>query len=168
MSETAWKKTASRVNQFCQKVLPSTDAMRVEKKILRVPIKVTEYDAIVPMKGLVQKTVDRLMEDPDIKKKIKELVELNDGRPIKIQFIFKVGMDGFKNNPCFKQKLENPKSRDQGACLASVMVPLQLVTIIKKKIHLVWQNCRCNSPYACRPVRFVCLFVCLFVSSEGI
>ena len=90
MSEACWRKTAARVNSFCQKILPSVDAMRVEKKILRVPIVVTEYDAIVPMKGLVQKTVDRLMEDPDLKKKIQELVELNDGRPIKIQFIFKV------------------------------------------------------------------------------
>ena len=90
MSEVAWKKTATRVNQYCQKILPSTDAMRVEKKKLRVPIEVTEYDAKVPMKGLVHKTVDRLMEDPDLKKKIKELVELNDGRPLKIQFIFKV------------------------------------------------------------------------------
>ena len=90
MSEVAWKKTATRVNQYCQKILPSTDAMRVEKKKLRVPIEVTEYDAKVPMKGLVHKTVDRLMEDPDLKKKIKELVELNDGQPLKIQFIFKV------------------------------------------------------------------------------
>ena len=92
MSEDAWKKTAKRVNQYCQKILPSTDAMRVEKKKFRVPIEVTEYDAIVPMKGLVHKTVDRLMEDPDLKKKIKELVELNDGRPLKIQFIFKVNI----------------------------------------------------------------------------
>ena len=90
MSEAVWRKTAARVNSFCQKILPSVDAMREEKKILRVPIVVTEYDAIVPMKGLVQKTVDRLMEDPDLKKKIQELVELNDGRPIKVQFIFKV------------------------------------------------------------------------------
>ena len=63
-------------------------------------------------------------------------------------------MDGFKNNPIFKQKLQDPKSRNQGACLASVMVPLQLVTIIKKRILLIWQNCRCNSPYSCRPLRY--------------
>ena len=101
MSEVAWKKTAARVNQYCQKILPSTDAMRVEKKKLRCPIEVTEYDAIVPMKGLVHKTVDRLMEDPDLKKKIKELVELNDGRPLKIQFIFKVNnFDAYLSPTC--------------------------------------------------------------------
>ena len=49
-------------------------------------------------------------------------------------------------NTRFKQKLEDITSRDQGACLASLMMPLQLVTVVKGVIHLIYHNWWCNSP----------------------
>ena len=152
MTETAYKKTAKRGNVNDHKIWPPIYKLREEKKKIRPEIIATEFDAICPLEGLLHKTIDRLMEDQDIKKKVQELVQLNNGH-LTIEFISKIGMDGFKNNPFINQRLQDPSSRDQGSCFASCMVPLQLVCEVAKKIQLLWHNTKCNSPYSVRPLR---------------
>ena len=79
-----------------QDIWPKYCSLDKEKAELRPEIIVTEYDVIVPMEGLVHKTLERLLLDPDLKEQIRRLVELNDGQPLKMSFIFKYGLDGSK------------------------------------------------------------------------
>ena len=43
--------------------------------------------------------------------------------------------------------------REQGACLATMTVPLQLVTEVNGKTYLIWQNTHLNSKKSARPCR---------------
>ena len=61
-----------------------------------------EYDVIVPLNDLCHKHLDRLLEDEDIMEQIRILVEKNKG-PIKINFLFKAGLDGSSVNKLFLQ-----------------------------------------------------------------
>ena len=44
----------------------------------------------------------------------------------------------------FKQVLEDINSIVQGSCLLTMMVPLQLITVVQGKVHLVWHNWWCK------------------------
>ena len=50
------------------------------------------------MKSLLHKHLDRLLEDPDLKKQIERLSAINGG-PLQIKFIFKYGLDGSSGQP---------------------------------------------------------------------
>ena len=53
------------------------------------PIIVREHEVIVPLFSLLKKTASRLMGIDVIRTKVGDLIELNDGQPIKIQMISK-------------------------------------------------------------------------------
>ena len=108
---------------------------------------------MVPLDSLVHKHLDRLLDDNDIQQQIDRLASLNGG-PLKIKFLFKYGLDGSSEGPRFKQALQDITSRDQGHCLATQMVPLQLVTVVQNKVHLIWHNWWCEYTN-------LSLFVCL-------
>ena len=67
--------------------------------------------------------------------------------------MFKFGLDGSSGHPQFDQLLADLQSRVQGSCLASLMVPLQLITVVQNKVHLLYHNWWCNSPKSIRPLR---------------
>ena len=43
--------------------------------------------------------------------------------------------------------------RDQGACIASTFVAMQLIVKIKQRTHILYQNPHVCSAYGCRPIR---------------
>ena len=98
LSKTQYTKTAALGNpdSLDQKIWPPYCQLGEERAALRPPIVTTEYDVIVPLNTLVQKTLQRLLEDPDLKIQIERLFKLNDNEPLKISFIFKYGLDGSK------------------------------------------------------------------------
>ena len=55
----------------------------------------------------------------------------------------------FKGQPKFKQALKE-NLREPGKLLATLMVPIQLVCIIKGKLKVIYHNWRCNSPKSVR------------------
>ena len=87
------------------------------------PIPPTGTSVQVPMQGLVDHTVDRVLLDKGIIDHVKQLKEKHGS--VRLEFIYKLGMDGSKGHPVFRQEI--PDDRVQGACLLSQMVPLQLV-----------------------------------------
>ena len=97
LSKNQYTKTVALGNPDCidQDIWPKQCQLGKERAELRPSIDVTEYDVICPMEGLVHKTLERLLLDPDLKVQIKRLVELNGG-PLKMTFIFKYGLDGSK------------------------------------------------------------------------
>ena len=98
LSKSQYTKTAELGNpdSLDQKIWPPYCQLGDERAELRPPIVTTEYDVIVPLNTLVQKTLQRLLEDPDLKIQIERLFKLNDNEPLKISFIFKYGLDGSK------------------------------------------------------------------------
>ena len=98
LSKDQYTKTAALGNpdSFDQKIWPPYCQLGNERDKLRPPIVVTEYDVVVPLNSLVEKTLQRLLEDPDLKMQIERLFNLNDNEPLKISFIFKYGLDGSK------------------------------------------------------------------------
>ena len=97
LSKNQYCKTAALGNPDCidQVIWPPYCQLDKEKEKLRPPIVVTEHDVICPLEGLLHKTLQRLLEDPDLKAQIQRLADLNGG-PLQISFLFKYGIDGSK------------------------------------------------------------------------
>ena len=64
LSKTQYTKTAALGNpdSLDQKIWPPYCQLGNERAELRPPIVVTEYDVVVPLNGLVQKTLQRLLD----------------------------------------------------------------------------------------------------------
>ena len=58
------------------------------------PIPPTASDVQVPMQGLVDHTVDRILCDPKVVEKVRQLKEEHGS--VSLQFIYKFGLDGSK------------------------------------------------------------------------
>ena len=74
--------------------LPNYNYMLEEKKKTYPDnIVVTETKATVPLKNMMEKTFDRMMEEPNFKDIVDNLSENNNGHELKLQFSFKTGYD---------------------------------------------------------------------------
>ena len=78
-----------------EKVWPPHSQLDEVAKKRRPEVVATEFDVTVPLDSLCKKTIGSLLEDNDIREQIRIMVDQNGG-PIKINFLFKAGLDGSK------------------------------------------------------------------------
>ena len=152
LSRADWEELCKCVNST-RRILPPYHHLVKEKLNCRPPgIMVEENNVQVSLQALLEHTVSRILDDPDVKELIQWLKEKYGLTHLDLLFIFKYGLDGSKGHPIFKQFMSC--SRDQGALLATHMVGLQIVTVINGKVHILYNNSLCNSALSCRPVRY--------------
>ena len=90
---------------------PWRKVQQAKKRTLPEGIKVSDFDSIVPMQPLLNKTTERLLEDTDLQSDIKDLIETNDHgpkNPIKLSLFLKYGFDGSSNQSMYNQKASIP------------------------------------------------------------
>ena len=78
-----------------EKVWPPHSQLDEVAKKRRPEVVATEFDVTVPLNSLCKQTIGSLLEDTDIREQIRIMVDQNGG-PIKINFLFKAGLDGSK------------------------------------------------------------------------
>ena len=152
MSKIDYDKNRRLVN-VSKEIFPAYYLVEAEKAKCRPPgIEAPNaHEVVVPLQSLLDHTVARILEDPDIQDQVERLVVLNDNEPILLEFLYKYGFDGTSGLGKFKQSTDSEYA--PGALYASNMVALQLVTYVKGRIHILYNNPLCNSSLAVRPIR---------------
>ena len=152
MGKTDYEKNCKLVNRT-KRILPLYYELQAEKlKCVPPGIEVKgSHDVVVPLQSLLDHTVERLLDNQDIQLQIDRLLAMNDDQPILLEFLYKWGMDGTSGTGKFKQLAD--REHVPGALFATNMVALQLVSIVKGKIFILYDNCLCNSSAAVRPIR---------------
>ena len=152
MGKISYEKNCKLVNKT-KRILPLYYELQAEKSKCRPPgIEVHgSHEVVVPLQSLLDHTVERLLENCDLQIQIDRLLELNDGQPLLIEFLYKWGMDGTQGLSKVKQLADSEHM--PGALYATNMVALQLVSIVNGKIYILYDNCLCNSSKAVRPIR---------------
>lgn len=119
---------------------PCYDVVVREKSKCRPsrPIPPTGTSVQVSQQDLVNHTVDRILLDNGIVEHISQLKQQYGA--VSLQFIYKLGLDGSSGHPVFAQRY--PDERDDGSCLLSQLVALQLVAKIPGKSLpvVLWDN----------------------------
>ena len=151
MTKIDYDKNCKLVNKS-RRILPPYYHLEAEKLKCRPPgISANSHEVVVPLQNLLDHTVSRLLEDEVTQQQIERLSDLNGGNPLLLEFIWKFGFDGSGGLGKFKQLTD--EHHVPGKLFASNLVPLQIVTYVGQKIHVIYHNCLCNSPKAVRPIR---------------
>ena len=150
MSKIDYEKNCKLVNKT-KRILPPYYTVEAEKLKCRPPgIVCNDVEVCVPLQCLLNHTVSRLLEDEDIQEQIERLSNLNDHEPLLLEFLYKYGSDGTGGMGKFKQSSQNDNKA--GKLYASNLVALQLVTYVKGRIHIIYNNTLCNSSSSVRPI----------------
>lgn len=152
LSRRDYEETAKLVNEGRSKILPSYDPqiLREKQNCRPAGLENEDEDTKIPMASVLHHSVDRIMEIDGVAPQAERLAEENDG-DLDVKFYFKYGVDGSKGHPTFKQTMS--EERVQGACMASHLVPLQMVCDVEDKTNILYENTLCNSPSSVRPLR---------------
>ena len=94
MTKIDYEKNCKLVNKS-KRILPPYYHLEAEKLKCR-PQGVTAvgtHEVVAPLGELLNHTVSRIMEFPDVRDQVERLTEMNDGK-LNIRFFYKYGMDG--------------------------------------------------------------------------
>ena len=94
MTKSDYEKHCKLINKL-KRILPPYFHIAAEKLKCH-PEEITtigDHEVVVPLQSLLDHTVSRIFEFPDIQSQVERLSEMNEGT-LDIKFIFKYGMDG--------------------------------------------------------------------------
>ena len=149
MSKIDYEKHCKLVNRS-KRILPPYFWLEAEKLKCRPPgVEANPHEVKVPLQSLLDHTVQRLLEFQDIQEQLDRLTAMNDGDPPYLELIFKYGFDGTTVGK-FKQLSDDLV--DPGKLFASNLVILQLVTFVKGRIFILYDNGLCNSSVSVRAI----------------
>ena len=142
----------------CHNVMPPYSKVQLCKDDLRPEgILITEdgCDSIVPMQNTLDKTVNRLLVVPRVKRDLDNFEEKHKEQRIDYLCYFKVGCDGMSGLVEFHQEWDEDDSRKDGKLMASHLILLQIVAFVDGIAleKIVYQNPLLNSAHSCRPLR---------------
>ena len=152
MGRTDYEKNCKLINKT-KRILPPYYQLQAERLKCRPPgIEAKgSSEVVVPLQSLLDHTVQRLLENPDIQFQVDRLSKLNEDKPLLLELLYKYGMDG--TSGLGKYKMISDPDHAPGKMFASNLVALQLVSIVKGKIYIIYDNSLCNSAVAIRPIR---------------
>jgi len=116
-------------------------------------ISVEEKEALVPLKALLEHTVNRiLVSKPHLLQSMENLAE-ETGSPLVATLYYKIGFDSSGSHKITQQTNSEGDHRHSNSIMASQMAPLRLVTIIDDEETPLFDYPCQNSPHSCRPLR---------------
>ena len=160
------KRNYLRMRKLCiihhAKIWPPWPKIQKSKQsVLPSGIQVNDFDSIIPMQPLLNKTSERILIDTDLQSDIKNLISENNfgpERPIKLRLFLKYGFDGSSNQSMYNQKptlkvkkrgRHNMSERpDDSKMVASQITVIWLAWGDK----ILYLNEMMNSAAGCRPL----------------
>ena len=111
-----------------------------------------ELEAIVPLKSLLVKTIDRLLLIEGALAMFENLAK-DFGGIVTLNMCFSWGLDGTGSQAVYHQTNEDGDvARRETNLLATQLVILQISCVPNSQV--IWQNKRSNSAISCRPLRY--------------
>ena len=132
-------------------IWPSYYQIQKEKKATYPEgLEVSDYEAVVPMRALLRKTTERLMEVPGLREKLQALKERLNGK-VSLVFRFKWGIDGTGGFNVYREGVGSSGDNRVETVLMSQMAFLELRCVETGKV--VVRNEFACSPSSQRPIR---------------
>lgn len=121
-----------------------------KRKCYPVNIKISENEAVVPLKDLFIHTTQRLVQVQAnvILQNISEDCDT-------IEVYYKWGIDGSGGHSIYKQNFSNNSEYADSNIILCTIVPLQMCESNEKNIKIFWKNRAPSSTRYCRPIGFI-------------
>lgn len=158
LSNNLTKEQYSNIKKACKDsgadIWPSYKYLQRAKPGLKPDeIFVEENEATVPLKSLLEHTVNRILEGkPQLLQTMENLADEN-GTPLLATLFYKIGFDSSGSHKMIQQTNSQGDHRQTNSIMASQMAPLRLVTVIDEEEIPLFDYPGQNSPHSCRPLR---------------
>ena len=129
---------------------PYKNLLAEKKKTYPVEVIIRDYEAIVPLKSLLTRTVERLLEVPGVRERIRAIRDRLNGQATFI-FRFKWGIDGTHGGSVYREGQGSGEDNMVENVLYSQMAFLELRCV--ESNELVTRNKFMNSSSTMRPLR---------------
>lgn len=111
-------------------------------------ILITETEARIPLKNLLELTVQRLTQiQSEVLERVRAEVSV-------INIIYKWGLDGSGGHSIFKQNFSNGTTYGDSHIILSTIVPLEMFSELNNVKQIYWKNLKPSSTKYCRPIGF--------------
>jgi hypothetical protein len=136
-------------------LLPSWHCIQDEKSKCRPLGTVYEdFVAVTPLQPLLDKSMERLFLDPDLKAKVSTMADQSGDGVLLLRLYIKWGLDGTGNFTEYHQQSESEEPRDPLVDEKSILATqMALVRLVNSDGRTVYQNSLVNSASNCRPIR---------------
>ena len=121
---------------------PWPGIQKSKKEVLPKGIEIDDYDSIVPMQPLLDKTTSRIFDENEIQMKVVQLVEDNNNgpeNPIQLHLLAKYGFDGSSNQSMYNQKPSPTKiiKSRRGRTVQKIKKP-EDSNLVASQISVIW------------------------------